>query len=76
MSLIITKNNQQSQRKNNKLNSCLKLFNFSLVALFIFTPLIIKQLNLNLDKKYLSISRRTTLNTAAWAMFVDHPIAG
>lgn len=61
---------------NNQANSYLKFFNLSLIILFIFTPLIIKQLQLNLDKNYPSISRRATLNTAAWAMFREQTIFG
>lgn len=61
---------------NKQANTYLKVFNLSLITLFIFTPLIIKQLNLNLDKERLSISRRATLNSAAWAMFSDQTIFG
>ncbi len=65
------------QRATNKqISACLKFFNLSLIALFIFTPLIIKQLQLNLAKEYPSILRRATLNTAAWAMFSNQTIFG
>jgi len=61
---------------NKQAKTYLKFFNFSLIALFILTPLIIKQLELNLTKEHPSISRRATLNTAAWAMFKEQAIFG
>lgn len=74
--LIFDNKKKQSQLKKITPFTWLSFINFFLAILFIFTPLIIKQLHLNLEKNYLSISRRETLNDAAWQMFRDYPISG
>lgn len=62
--------------KNKNTINWQKIFNLSLIIFFVFTPLIIKQINLASAKNHLSISRRVMLNTAAWQMFLDKPLFG